>query len=77
MADLTSDQLQAIRDLVMKHHWAFIANTVGPEAVPADILKELKKLLKKSEIVDAPSGAGRLVAVLSTKGLKSPKHKKG
>ena len=43
MADLTPDQLQRIRKIIADHHWAFVANTIGPEAVPQDILEDLKE----------------------------------
>jgi hypothetical protein len=40
---LTPEQLQEIRKIIEKHHSAFIVNTIGEEAVPDEVLAELKE----------------------------------
>lgn len=35
--------MQEIRQLISDQHWAFVANSVGPDAVPPDILESLKE----------------------------------
>ena len=42
MALLTDEQLHAIRELIRDHHSAFVINTIGPEAVPAELLEKLQ-----------------------------------
>ena len=42
MANFTVEQLNRVRDLVQLHHWAFVANTMGPETVPPGVLQTLK-----------------------------------
>ena len=42
MALLTDEQLHAIREIVRKHHQAFVVNTIGAEAIPPEVLDELK-----------------------------------
>lgn len=42
MADLTPEQIQRIRQIISDHHWAFVANNVGPGSVPVAILEDLK-----------------------------------
>ncbi len=42
MALLTDEQLHAIREIIRKHHQSFVVNTIGPSAVPPEVLEELK-----------------------------------
>lgn len=39
---LTADKIQAIRQIIQDQHWAFVANTMGPGAVPKEIMERLK-----------------------------------
>ncbi len=41
MALLTDEQLHAIREIIRRHHQAFVVNTIGIDAVPPEVLKEL------------------------------------
>ena len=43
MALLTDEQLHEIRELIRAHHSAFIANTIGPEAVAPEVLEQLSE----------------------------------
>lgn len=43
MALLTPEQLRRIREIIQQHHTAFVANVYGPEAVPPEVLEELRR----------------------------------
>jgi hypothetical protein len=43
MALLTDEQLHAIREIVRKHHQAFVVNVIGPEAMPPEVLDDLQR----------------------------------
>jgi hypothetical protein len=57
MALLTDEQLHAIREIIRKHHQAFVVNVIGPQAIPPEILAELQKAglvdVEASSIEDA------------------------
>jgi hypothetical protein len=40
---VTPEQLEHVRNTISNYHWAFVANTIGPEMVPKEILEELKE----------------------------------
>jgi len=42
MALLTPDQLRHVRGIIEKHHSAFVANTVSPEAMAPELLERLR-----------------------------------
>lgn len=42
MALITDEQLHRIREIIADHHAAFVVNTIGPEAVPPDVLERLR-----------------------------------
>lgn len=54
---LTEAQVHEIKQIIADHHSAFIANTISPEAIAADVLEDLKKKglvsLKATTIKDA------------------------
>src|SRR5262245_46452226 len=39
---LTNEQLHEIRRIIRDYHTAFIVNTIGPDAVAAEVLADLK-----------------------------------
>ena len=41
---LTPEQLQEIKQIIEDHHEAFVINTIGPDAVPADVLERLQEM---------------------------------
>jgi hypothetical protein len=43
MALFTDEQLHAIRAIIRDQHNAFIVNTIGPDAVPPDVLEHLRR----------------------------------
>lgn len=65
MPTLTPDQIQQIRKVIADHHWAFVANTVGPEAVPEEILEDLRSrgmVEVETEAIDEAFKYGRHLA---------------
>src|SRR4030042_1736159 len=41
---LSREQIQEIKQIVEDHHTAFVANTIGPEAVPPGVLDRLREM---------------------------------
>jgi hypothetical protein len=71
---LTVDQLKMIEDVVEDSHLAYIANTLGHDAVPSSALPRLKAkgLLKKTKMggIEASYKLGRVASEIGVKAAK-------
>lgn len=66
---LTAEQLQEIRQIIEDHHDAFIVNTIGPEAVPAEVLDRLREMDLVDVKVDSVKDAyvyGQLLSAMQS-----------
>lgn len=71
---LTPEQLYEIQKIITEHHQAFMANTIGPQVVPEEVLKVLKAKGLIKEPLDGIGEAytyGQLLGTLETKAVAS------
>jgi len=69
---LTPEQLYEIQKIITEHHSAFMANTIGPEVIPPEVLKILKAkgLIKESlNTIGEAYTYGQLLGTLESKNI--------